>query len=498
MLLNRQLASSQALLPDPALLELPERAVQFGTGAFLRGFVDDLLDEANRRARFGGRVVAVASTGSGRNSLFQRQDCLFTLSVQGIVNGQPRQEWRIIASVSRCICARTHWPEVLACARNPDLELIFSNTTEVGITLDEGDDGAREPPRSFPGKLTRFLHERARTFDFSPGRGVVVLPCELIEDNGDRLRSIVLTLADRWGLEPSFRQWLRESVTFCNTLVDRIVTGIAAPEEAPGPGYRDQLHTTCEPYRLFVIQGDAALRERLRFASGDGGVIVTPNIEAYRERKLRLLNGTHTIMVPLALLCGHDTVAGALRDAQLGAFARHVMLDETLPTLDAPDAEEFARQVLDRFANPFVHHSLFDITLQGTMKMRVRVVPSIVRHAQRTGQAPSAHALGFAAYLLFMRGDLQDRRRAAGLPVPPDDHGGRVRSLWTALNGDTAPAGITSLVVAACADESLWGMDLGRVPGFVESVSEHLHRAHREGAVTALAAHLAGERTTVA
>jgi tagaturonate reductase len=461
--------------------ELPEKAVQFGTGAFLRGFIDDLVDGANRRGDFGGRIVAVASTESGRDLLFNRQDGVFTLSVQGMVDGAPHQESRIISSVSRCISARTHWPVVLECARNPHLELIFSNTTEVGITLDEDDDGALEPPRSYPGKLTRFLHERASTFDYALERGVVVLPCELIDDNGGQLRRIVLTLAERWGLGSAFGAWIRASVTFCNTLVDRIVSGVATSD--------DQLHTTCEPYRLFVIQGDASLREQLRFAATDSTVIVTPNIAAYRERKLRLLNGTHTIMVPLALLCGFDTVAAALLDAQLGAFVRRVMLAEILPTLAVPDAREFAHQVLDRFANPFLRHSLFDITLQGTMKMRVRVVPSIVRFAERIGQVPSAHALGFAAYLLFMRGELHARRRSSGLPVPADDHGDRVRSLWRDLGVDATPADITSLVVAACT-ESLWGTNLGSIPGFVDSVARHLIRALREGPGRALGAYL--------
>jgi tagaturonate reductase len=505
MLLNRELVCSPAfqrrgdvLVPDPALLALPEKAVQFGTGAFLRGFVEYFLDEANRRGCFGGRIVAVGSTGSGRDQLLNRQDGLFTLSVQGMVDGVPRQERRIIASLSRCISAHTNWPDVLECARNPDLELIFSNTTEVGIELDESDAAALDPPRSFPGKLTRFLYERARTFDFAPTRGAVVLPCELIEDNGDRLRAIVLTLAEQWKLEAAFAHWLRESVTFCNTLVDRIVSAGALIEEDVDSGYRDDLLTTCEPYRLFVIQGDASLQKRLRFTDADAGILVTPHIEAYRERKVGLLNATHTIMVPLALLCGFETVADATQDVHVGAFVRRTMLDEIAPGLDVPDAEGFAREVLDRFANPFVRHALFDITLQGTMKMRVRVVPSLLRYAQRTGRAPSSHAFGFAAYLLFMRGDLQDGRRTAGLAVPQDDQGARVSALWRSLAGDHSPDRISALVAAVCADESLWGTDLGLIPGFVDSVAQHLIRAHRDGVSTALAAHLAGETAAVA
>ena len=176
--------------------------------------------------------------------------------------------------------------------------------------------------------------------------------------------------------------------------------------------YRDALRTVCESYRLFAIEGDDALRDRLGFAGADPGVLVAPDIAPYRERKVRLLNGGHTISVPLALLAGCESVGEAVRHPLVGAFLRRAMLDEIAPTLGRPDAADYAHAVLARFANPYVHHALFDITLQGTMKMRVRVVPTIVRHTERTGHAPDALALGFAAFLLFMRGDLHDARRA--------------------------------------------------------------------------------------
>ena len=212
-------------LPELALLELPEKAVQFGTGAFLRGFVDAYLDEANQLGQFGGRVVAIASTASGRECLLNEQDGLYTLSVQGLENGREMRERRVIASVSRALSAADEWETVLECARNPDLELVFSNTTEVGIALDQDDGPDLDPPRSFPGKLTRFLYERARAFDYDVARGVTVIPCELIEENGERLCAIVLALAARWNLGRAFVDWIEAAVPFCNTLVDRIVPG---------------------------------------------------------------------------------------------------------------------------------------------------------------------------------------------------------------------------------------------------------------------------------
>lgn len=486
-------ARGDVLVPPAALLDLPERVVQFGTGAFLRGFVEFFVDEANRRGEFDGRIVAVSSTGSGRDDVLTAQNGLYTLATQGVDAGTARKEYRVVASLSRALPAHDRWSDVLACARNPELELIVSNTTEVGIALDPDDDPALDPPRSFPGKLTRFLLERARAFDFDTARGVVVLPCELIEDNGDRLREIVLALAERWRLGDEFRHWVETAVPFCNTLVDRIVPGAPGADDAASIrhalGYRDDLVTTCEVYRLFAIEADDAVRARIRFAGADRGIVVTNDVRPYRARKVRLLNGTHTISVAAALLCGCETVREAVEQELVGRFIRQALFDELVPGVDAPGAEAFAAEVMDRFANPFIRHALFDITLQGTMKMRVRVVPAIVEYAARTGRVPASLAFGFAAYLAFMRGDLQAERRRAGLAVPADDHGAAVRDRWTLVErgGDLA-----GLVRATCADVATWGTDLAAVPGFADAVTDHLERIDRDGAPAALAAHLSG------
>src|SRR5919106_1372040 len=315
-------------LPDLPLLDLPEKAVQFGTGAFLRGFVDAFLDDANRRGQFSGRVVAGASTARGRERVLNEQNGLYTLSVQGLENGREVQERRVVASVSRALSAADEWDAVLACARNPDLELVFSNTTEVGIALDREDKPDLDPPRSFPGKLTRFLYERARAVDYDVARGVTVIPCELIEENGERLCAIVLALAARCNLGGAFVDWIEAAVPYCNTLVDRIVPGTPPTEQLADLqetlGYRDAMLTTCERYRLFAIEGDDTIRERLRFAQDMAGVVIAEDIAPYRERKVRLLNGTHTAMVPVALLAGCETVLEAMEHRQVGPFIRRV------------------------------------------------------------------------------------------------------------------------------------------------------------------------------
>lgn len=497
--LGRALLDSGALagvdglgVPTPEVLSLPERAVQFGTGAFLRGFVDAILDDANRRGAFGGCVVAVASTESGRGDAINTQDGLYTLVTRGLGDSGPEAEARVVGSVSRVLAAATEWDAVLACARSPELRLVFSNTTEVGIVLDGFDRADSAPPLSFPGKLTRFLYERARAFDFDPSRGVVVLPCELIGDNGERLLEIVTALARRWRLGADFERWLGVAVPFCNTLVDRIVPG--APSEAELSemeqrlGYHDPMLTVAEVYRLFAIEGDAALGERIGFALSDPTVVVARDIAPYRERKVRLLNGTHTIAAPLALLCGCTTVGEAMGHDLVGPFIRTVLLDELVPVVDSPGAGTFAHDVLRRFANPFLHHALIDITLQGTAKMRLRVLPSVAAWAHRAGRVPPSLALGFAAYLWYMRGDFAGARAHSGLSSPADDEGGCVRAHWA--RSEEHGSEPRELVEQVGRDRSLWGADLTELPGFTAAVAAHLARIASAGTEGALAAHL--------
>lgn len=461
--------------PDTSAAALPERAVQFGTGALLRGLVESCLADANAHGAFNGRVVMVGSTGSGRDACLNAQDGLFTLVSQGVSDGTDHREIRVIDVVSRALVASEAWDDVLRCAENPTLDCIFSNTTEVGIVLDEQDaTDAPALPRSFPGRLARFLEHRARHFRHDTARCPVVIPCELVERNGMRLREIVLALAARWRLDARTLGWL-EAVPFCDTLVDRIVpgapTGPQRDELEHLLGYHDDMLTMCEPYRLFAIQGDDLLRARLGFGN-ERGVIVTPDIGPYRERKVRLLNGAHTAIVSLALLAGHRTVREAVSDPTLASFLRTVLFDEIVPSLTVPGAAEFASEVLDRFANPHVEHALWDITLQGTAKLRVRLVPTILAHARRTGEAPPALAQAFAGFLAFHRGTLHETRRAASLRVPDDRGGDRVREHWGTMHRTGDP--LRAVVQSVCSDVSLWEVDLSRVPRFVELVSEAL------------------------
>lgn len=481
-------ATTDLQLPTPEMLGLPEKVVQFGTGAFLRGFADFFIDEANRRGFFGGRVVAIASTASGRDAAFNEQDGLYTLVSEGIVNGAPVCERRIVASVSRVLAARRDWHTVLEVARDPAIELILSNTTEVGIAIEDGDLLDAVPPASYPGKLARFLLERGRAFEFSDAAGLVVLPCELIERNGECLRDLVLTLARRWNVESNFSNWIERAVPFCNTLVDRIVPG--KPNDAQqaalarAASFRDELATAAEPYRLFAIEAPRFLRPGLRFAEADSSIVLTADVTPYRERKVRILNGAHTLIAALGLLAGCETVGECVRHELLAPYLERILFREIVPSLTVPNGEAFARDVLDRFANPFLRHALADITLQQTAKMRVRVVPSIVHGTERFGRAPRSLAFGFAAYLLFVRESLR------GLAAGTDNEGERVRVLWRSA-ADDSDATLRRVVTEACADPALWQTDLTRLPRFVDVVAEDMLVMIRAGVGLALEAHLA-------
>ncbi len=486
-------------VPAAELLELPERAVQFGTGALLRGFVDDFIHRANQQGLFAGRIVAVASTGSVRDRALNEQDGLYTLVVEGIERGERVEERRIISSLSRAMSATDDWQEVLALARAPQLEYVFSNTTEVGIVADTESGRDDAPPKSFPAKLTRFLFERGRTFDFDAARGLTVIPCELIENNGAKLREIVRAIAARWRLGEEFDKWLDSAVPFCNTLVDRIVPG--APREANAKplaellGYDDAMLTCCEPYCLFAIEGDEALRAKLTWATVDDGIVIVPDIAPYRLRKVHLLNGAHSLLTCAALPLGCETVLDAISQPSIYRFVRGAMMDEIAPMVEAEGAEEFAEAVLDRFKNPFIRHALIDITLQATMKMKVRVVPIARKYIERTGAVPQSLAFGFAAYLSFMQGRFQAARREEGLSVPADDQAGTLAKLWGGV-ADDASLPVGEVVWTICRDTALWGIDLTTLPGFCEAVADHLTRLRTEGMGLALEHHLASSHSS--
>lgn len=474
---------AQVMIPDSNHLKLPEKVLQFGTGVLLRGLPDYFIDKANRQGLFNGRVVLVKSTDAGTADTFASQNGLYTLCVRGMEKGRQTEEFSIISAISRTLSAKTEWQKILACAHQPEMQIVISNTTEVGIQFVE--DSIREvTPESFPGKLTAFLYERYKAFKGSPESGMVIVPCELIVDNGTKLKDIVHKLAACNNLDIGFTEWLNKHNTFCNSLVDRIVPG--KPDEKTTReiyqklGYTDELLTMSEVYRLWAIQGDEQVKNVLSFYQADPGVIIERDITPYRERKLRLLNGTHTISVGLGYLYGLETVGACMQDAVMSRFISRVMLDEIVPAIpvDETSARRFAEEVLDRFRNPFIVHPLINITLQYTSKMKMRNVQTIINYYQKFNKVPACFAIGFAAYLLFMKAVKEERGKYSGesrqilYPIN-DDNAAYFYKLWHSTD-TTDKESIQTLVESVLSDDELWGTNLGILPGFAVQVGENL------------------------
>jgi tagaturonate reductase len=498
-------ATPTVTLPTPALFSLPEKVLQFGTGVLLRGLPDFLIAQANRQGIFNGRVVVVKSTdGGGDAAAFDRQDNLYTVCIRGVEDGQTISEDVVSASISRVLSAKSQWAEVLQVATSPDLEVVLSNTTEVGIVLDENEDLGATPPRSFPGKLLAVLYARFQAFGGALDKGLVIVPTELIPDNGTKLRGILHELAERAALGAEFREWLTTANTICNSLVDRIVPGkpaaAAYAQLTQELGYEDELLIMSEVYLLWAIEGDERVQDVLSFQQVHPGVIVQPDINLFRELKMRLLNGTHSLSCGLAFLSGVPTVREAMESDYLATYVRNLMLADLLPgipySVDEKVGQRFGMQVLDRFRNPAVEHRWLAITLNYSAKLRMRVVPDLLHYYERFKAVPQYVALGYAAYLLFERGIRQEGDKWYGEThgqeyLIQDEQAGYFADLWQRL--PTA-----ELVQTALSNQTLWGTDLTALPGFADSVTRYLTQLEQEGATATLATVLnKTQKTTV-
>lgn len=464
----------------------PEKILQFGTGVLLRGLVDYLVDKANKRGVYEGRIVVVKST-DGDTREFSQQDNLYTTNIKGVSQGELVNEMLINASISRVLQSNAHWHEVLGAVRQPALQTIISNTTEVGIQyVEEKIDGV---PASYPGKLLAVLWERYQYFGGASHTGFVIVPTELVVNNGQLLREIVLKLAKYNGLPQGFLQWIEEHNCFCSSLVDRIVPG--KPKELTAleakAGYTDQLWIDAEPYLLWAIEGDERVRQILGFYKADTRMLIEKDITPFREQKLRILNGSHTISVPLGYLSGLNTVFECMEDTYMRAFFRTVIIEEILPTIReiCPQAPAFAEDVLDRFANPNIAHKLLSITFQESMKMNARNVRTISRFYEQRKALPASMCLGFAAMLLFLRPEKQENGQYYGIRgneyyAITDDNIAIFAEYWSGIVGKGSDA-VTEMVRAISADMRLWETDLSQIPGFVDTVAAHLHGMLQEG-----------------
>lgn len=477
------------------LKDAPEKVLQFGEGNFLRAFVNYWFDVSNEKVGWNGKCCLVQPIAPGLAKLINAQEGLYTLYLRGRQNGEKVDAKRVISSVSRCLnpYEKEGYDAMMQVAVSDDLEYIVSNTTEAGIVYDPACQPNDCPPSSFPAKLTQVLLARYN----AKKPGVVVLSCELIDNNGKELLKCVNQYIDQWGLDEGFKKWVNEDCTFCSTLVDRIVPGrirdaaeVARLEEENG--YHDELIDVGEIFGVWNIEGPAWLEDKLPFKAAGLNCPVVPDVTPYKKRKVRILNGAHTGFVLGAYLAGFDIVRDCMHDDVIRNFMNKMLLEEVVPILplDQEDCKQFAAAVEDRFNNPFVNHELMSISLNSTSKWRARNMPSLLEYAEKNGTLPTCLSMGLAAYIAFYSNDIQGltdkglvcKRPAGNEYTVSDDRW--VLEFYNAHKDDD----ISTLVYAVMTNEQMWGQDLTAVPGFEEVTVKNLTMIREQGAKAAYAA----------
>lgn len=471
-----------------AAVASPVAVLQIGEGNFLRGFFDWMIHVCRRKGLFAGGVAVTQPRPAGRPNLekLAAQDGLYTLVIRGLESGVRVERKETISVFSAIIDPYREWGRFLELAEGPELRFVVSNTTEAGLVYRGEPLPEKEAVASFPGKMTLLLYRRYQAFGGDPDKGLLFLPCELLERNGDRLRECVLRHAADWGLPKPFADWVRTHNRFLNTLVDRIVTGY--PDDGQAEkwfgewGYRDELLAACEPYHLWAIEAEPGLEQELPLRAAGLNVVWTADLTPFQQRKVRILNGAHTLMAPLGLLHGVEQVRELMEHPALGAFVTGVVEDEIIPSLPypAPDMRAYAATVFERYRNPFIRHRLADIAMNGISKSRARLLPTMAYYAERGRPVPGGLCRGMAGLLRYYRversGDGFRGRTLSGVPYEVRDEAGLLGAI-----ADTWAAGrsLEATVRALLAESVLWGRDLTEWQGFAEAVAGHMTELER-------------------
>lgn len=475
---------TQELLPNR--ISRPEKVLQFGEGNFLRAFVDWQIDVMNKQADFDGNVVIVQPLANGMAEMLNEQDGLYTVYLEGIKDGQPARDHSIVESVSRGINPYSSYEEYAKLVENPELRFIISNTTEAGIAFEPSDGQGDQPQSSYPGKLTALLYRRYQYFGGDASKGFIIIPCELIDRNGDELKRIVLQYAELWNLGADFTKWLLEANTFCCSLVDRIVPGY--PKERIGEiteelGYEDRFVVVGEQFHLWVIEGPQWIKNEFPAHLAGLKVLVVDDMTPYRTRKVRILNGAHTALTPVAYLYGLDTVGESVNHEVVGPFVKSLIYEEIIPTLELPEEElrSFAAAVLERFQNPYVQHHVMSIALNSVSKFKTRDLPTLVTYAKEQGALPKKLVFSFAALIAFYHGK---RGEETIQLADSQDVLEQFAELWKACDGTRE--GLKQLVTSVLASKDRWGMDLNEIGGLTEQMTNDLYEIRTSGMVQAL------------
>ena len=470
--------------------ERPIKVLQFGEGNFLRAFVDYMIDVANESGDFDGDVVMVKPTASGSLERFTKQDCVYTVQLRGIVDGKAKKTNRIVTSVADAVHPYNEYEKYNDYAKLDSLRFIVSNTTEAGIVYDENDRFEDCPPSSFPGKLTKFLFTRFTEFDGDMTKGLVMLPVELIDDNGFHLKECVLKQIDNWKLSDEFKNWVEKACIFTSTLVDRIVTGYPKDEAealCEELGYRDDILVTGEPFALWVIESDKDISKEFALNKAGLPVIFTDDHHPYKQRKVRILNGAHTSFVLASYLCGNDYVLESMEDPVILNFIKKTLYDEIIPTLTLPKDEcgEFAEAVLTRFRNPYVKHAHLSIALNSVSKWRARCMPSFIGYIEKFKEVPKHLAFSLAALMAFYTGDVIEGNALLG------KRGGEEYKIMDDMSvleffRDNSSKDVKTFVHNTLSNLDFWGADLSKMPKAEETVAAYLEDIRTNGAKAAV------------
>ena len=455
----------------------PERIIQFGEGNFLRAFVDWIVYNMNQKIGFDSNIVVVQPIEQGMVDILNSQDGLYHLILKGIDRGETIYDIQLIDVINRGLNPYTHFDSYLALATNPDTRFVISNTTEAGITFDPENRFEDKPAKSYPGKLVQLLYHRFKTFNGAKDKGFIILPCELIFENGRILKHCIEQYIKHWNLGDDFDTWVREACGIYNTLVDRIVPGYpreTADEVRKTIGYNDQLLDEGEIFHLWVIEAPESVAKEFPADKAGLNVLFVPSEEPYHERKVTLLNGPHTVLSPVGYLSGLNTVRECVEDEIIGAYVHKVMFEELLPTLNLPQDEliQFSNDVLDRFRNPYVKHNVTSIMLNSFSKFKTRDLPSLKTYLRRKNILPEGIVLGLAAIIMYYRGG----KRGEDTIAIQDDQ--KIIELLQVLWATGSTRQVVEGVLGA---KFIWDENLNDIPELTNQIVAYLDAICKEG-----------------
>ncbi len=456
--------------------DLPIKVVQFGEGNFLRAFADYIIDKLNSKTNFNAGVVVIQPLESGLVKTLNEQDGLYNLFMQGIRKGEEIQEKRLISCVQRGMNPYEDYDAFLGLAKEEEWGFLISNTTEAGIAFDPNDSLEKYPHNSFPAKVTALLYKRYEHFKGAEDKGVTIIPCELINYNADTLKGIILKYAELWNLETEFSTWVENCNDFYNTLVDRIVPGYPKDEIEAYQSqlkYEDKLIVSAETFLLWVVEGDEKLKQKIPFDKIDENILVVKDMQPYRTRKVRILNGAHTSMVPFSLLYGNLTVKETIDNTFTGAFVRNAVFKEINETLDLPESElkSFAEEVFDRFRNPYIKHQLSSIALNSISKFKVRVLPSLLSYQKKYNKLPVHLTFSFACLIRFYKGEWNGHV----LPVKDD------KAVIESLKNTWELHSYKEIAEKVLENNEFWGEDLSQIPNLKNGIAVALEQIENRG-----------------